>query len=150
VPTPMPRSRAVLHWFPITFAENEMSGGTGVKGTKSPVPPGRILLSQGRPIQTGPTIDGDRHGVPLLVRAPQCGQRCMGNLPCNGVDPRISVDPLPAACTSAVARSSKRLAREIKRTTRFVTTSGRKPPWSFPCPSRPAAPGQRVKERTRE
>ena len=30
--------------------------------------------------------------------------------------------------TSALARLSKRLAREIKRTTRFVTTSGRKPP----------------------
>src|SRR5215468_9617554 len=56
----------------------------------------------------------------------------------------------PRRLASALARLSKRLAHEIKRTTRFLTTSGRKPPWSFPCPSRPAAPGQRVKERTRE
>ena len=40
-------------------------------------------------------IAGDWHGVPLRVRAPQRGLRCMGNLLCMGLFLRFSCVPTP-------------------------------------------------------
>ena len=44
-------------------------------------------------------IAGDRHDIPLLVRAPHRGLRCMGNLLCTGLFLRFRLNPpSPGGC----------------------------------------------------
>ena len=47
------------------------------------------------------TIVGDRHGLPVRVRAPQRGLRCMGNLLCMGLFLRFPATPTPRCFLTA-------------------------------------------------